>query len=103
MPYWLNRRTRVRHADPNCKAVLLSARYLDTEYESDDPRKPDTRIVELPDPETSEEVAAVEAFTTPCIHCVPGASALWAFFPADFEQTYEYDEYGDDEGQDECQ
>jgi hypothetical protein len=100
MPYWLNRRTRVRHADPSCKAVLLSARYLENAYEADDPRKPGERIVELPDPETAEERAAIEAFTSPCIHCVPGARALWDSFPADFEQTYEYDEYDESETED---
>ena len=95
VPYWINRKTRVRHTDPHCRALGLSARYIDA---NDDPdaqraqRKRSGRIAKLPEATGSDELAAIEAFTTPCVHCVPGARSLWASFPLDFEQTYEYDE-----------
>ena len=54
-------------------------------------RKRRGRIVKLPDPEDEREAEAVRAFTTPCVHCSPGARELWRHFPATFERTYEYD------------
>lgn len=95
VPYWVNRKTRVRHSDPQCRALGLSARYIDAIDDPDAPRaqrKHSGRIAELPEAAGADELAAIEAFTTPCVHCVPGARSLWAAFPLDFEQTYEYDD-----------
>ena len=92
MPYWINRKTRVRHRDPRCRALDLSARYIDDIDSDREARKRAGRIVEIPDASSHDELTAIEAFTTPCVHCVPGARSLRSSFPLDFEQTYEYDE-----------
>jgi hypothetical protein len=92
VPVWINRKTRVRHVDPECPAIRLSERYLTDVWDDLDPRRPTDRIAELPDPTDPHEKQAIEAFTTPCTRCVPGARKLYDSFPIYFERTYEYDE-----------
>jgi hypothetical protein len=91
LPLYVNRKTRVRHVNPQCPALRQSESLLDEAWEHDPERRPTARIVEIPDPADPDELEAVHAFTTPCVWCVPGARALWASFPLDFERTYEYD------------
>jgi hypothetical protein len=93
--FYVNRKNRKRHADPDCRALKLTRElfqdmhesgFYDGYEESEDEPPPtyETRVVEI-DPATPEEVAALEAFTIPCKLCVPGARALWEHFPYDFE------------------
>ncbi len=89
---FINRRTRVRHADPDCSALRQSKQMLEEFYADEPSRRPTRRIVEVPDPSDAAEAEAVRDFTYPCIYCVPGARESWASFPIDFEEPYEYDE-----------
>jgi len=58
-------------------------------------RKRRGRIVEHSDPEDEREAEAIGTFTSPCVHCWPGARELWKHFPDTFERTYEYDKGGE--------
>jgi hypothetical protein len=49
---------------------------LDDLYRDEPERKPTARIVELPDPTDAVEAEAIEAFSRPCVLCVPGAREL---------------------------
>ena len=98
MPLYVNRKTRVRHVDPNCHVLRYSRRLLDHFYDHDPERKPTARILELPDPTDPREVEAIRDFTRPCILCVPGACASAAALPFEFEDPDEYEPYDDDEG-----
>jgi hypothetical protein len=92
VPIYINRRTRVRHADPECSALRLSQNYLDDEYADMPERRPTARVVELPDPSDPAEIEAIRDFTYPCQRCVPGARESWKSFPIEFEDPYEYEE-----------
>jgi hypothetical protein len=54
------------------------------ELEGEPPPTEDTRFVKVV-PRDEEELRALEAFTTPCTLCIPGARELWAKCPVDFE------------------
>jgi hypothetical protein len=90
MPLYVNRFRRVRHIDPDCRAIRASAEGLDATY-GDTPSRPPARIVELPDPTISAELEAIRDFTSPCVYCVPGARESWNSLPLIFEQPEERD------------
>lgn len=98
MPLYINRRSRVRHVDPQCSAIRASLELLDDYWDpnrpfADDPkRKPTARLVQIPDPTETAETEAIRDFTSPCTRCVPGARQSRASLPIDFEDPYEYDE-----------
>jgi hypothetical protein len=54
------------------------------EIEEEPPPTEETRFVKV-EPRDEEELGALEAFTLPCILCVPGARTLWDKCPVDFE------------------
>src|SRR6266849_690476 len=82
MPLWINRGTRRRNVDPNCRALGLS-REMGAEAEEGGSYVRD-RIYELPDDVETEVVVAVEEFTVPCKLCVPGARQMGALVPFNF-------------------
>jgi hypothetical protein len=92
VPIYVNRRTRVRHVDPECSALRLSKVYLDEEYVDEPEQRPKARVVELPDPQNPAEIETLRDFTYPCQRCVPGARESWKSFPIDFEDPYEDEE-----------
>jgi hypothetical protein len=97
MPIWVNRSTRRRHVDSDCRGLRLSAE-MSAEWEAYGSPGRD-RIYELSDDESADVIAAVEAFTYPCRLCVPGARKLGELVPFYFvDEGYE-DE--DDEEDDE--
>src|SRR5438128_2355744 len=73
MPLWINRGTRRRHVDPNCRALALSSE-MGAESEDSGSVVRD-RIYELPD-DTETDV-----LTAPCKLCVPGAREMGELVP----------------------
>lgn len=90
MPLYINRFRRVRHMDPNCRALRASEEGLDAAYEGQ-PIRPPARFVEIPDPTDPAEVEAIRDFTYPCFYCVPGARESWRCLPIVFENKDERD------------
>jgi hypothetical protein len=91
--FWVNRgrSNRKRHLDNKCRFLVKAREMYDEEYGdalsggyADERMTPKERFVRVR-PKTANELAAVEAFTTPCIECVPGARELWKLCPVDFE------------------
>lgn len=68
VPLYINRFSRRRHVDPDCRGIHLS----DEMVGQIGPRPP-ARILEIPDPTDAAEIDAIRDFTYPCIWCVPGA------------------------------
>jgi hypothetical protein len=90
-----NRYNRKRHLDPGCRYLRLAREMLAEtwamgiydnyeEVEGVPPPTEETRFVEVI-PSNQAELRALEAFTSPCILCVPGAKELWAKCPVSFE------------------
>ena len=90
-----NRFNRKRHLDPGCRYLRLARESLSVSWASglyDDyeevegvpPPTEETRFVAVK-LRNETELRALEAFTSPCILCVPGAKELWAKCPVDFE------------------
>jgi hypothetical protein len=82
MPLWINRGTRRRHVDPNCRALAQSAE-MGADYEESGSYVRN-RIYELPDDVPTDVLTAVEEFTVPCKLCVPGARAMGTLVPFNF-------------------
>jgi hypothetical protein len=95
--YYVNRNpaNRKRHADPDCRGLRVAREWLAElhetgfydgfeESEGRPPPTDETRFVEVR-PRNAQELAALEAFTIPCLLCMPGARALKAACPVDFE------------------
>ncbi len=96
MPLWINRGTRRRHVDPQCRALALS-KEMGAESEEAGSYVRD-RIYELPDDVEAEVIVAVEEFTVPCKLCVPGAREQGRLVPFDFVvEGREEDKLYDDE------
>lgn len=66
MPLYINRFRRVRHTDPDCRAIRASDEGLAATY-VDTPNRPPARIVEIPDPTVSAELEAIRDVTSPCV------------------------------------
>jgi hypothetical protein len=79
MPIWINRGTRRRHVDPECRALAQSHEQGAESEEAGSLIR--DRIYELSDDEPADVIAAVEAFTVPCRWCVPGAKELGMLVP----------------------
>lgn len=90
MALYINRFRRVRHTDPDCRAIRSSNEGLDATY-GDTASRPPARIVEIPDPTVPAELEAIRDFTSPCVYCVPGARESWRSLPLVFEQPEERD------------
>jgi hypothetical protein len=88
-----NPNNRKRHVDPDCRALELAREWLLEMQDSHIERYEDNEITEetrfvAVTPNDAEELAALEAFTTPCRMCVPGAEELWQRCPVTFEPRY---------------
>lgn len=57
MPLYINRFRRVRHADPNCRAIRASEDGLEETY-GGQPVRPPARVVEIPDPTDRAETSS---------------------------------------------
>lgn len=86
MPLYINRFSRRRHVDRNCRAIHLS-----NEMVGQMGPQPPARILEIPDPTDPREMDAIRDFTYPCIWCVPGARESWEARPVEFESRDELD------------
>jgi hypothetical protein len=91
MTLYINRYTRVRHADPACSALRRSFEMAG----SLDGVQPPLRIAQLPEPADADEAEAIRQFTHPCTICVEGARESWDALPIVFESRHELDPYMD--------
>lgn len=87
MTLYVNRYSRVRHADPACSALRRSFEMAG----SLDGTQPPLRIAQLPEPTDEAEAEALRTFTYPCTICVEGARASWDALPIVFESRDELD------------
>ncbi|HEU5371534.1 MAG TPA: hypothetical protein VFU51_04010 [Gaiellaceae bacterium] len=92
--FWVNRNpyNRKRHVDPNCRALTQAREYLDmmldaNAYEGRDEIPTQRKRFVKVRVQSSEELAALEAYTIPCRTCIPGAKDLWKVLPIDFESA----------------
>jgi hypothetical protein len=92
---YVNRKTACGTSTPVAMRCATRARCFDDLYRDEPERKPTARIVELPDPTDAVEAEAIEAFTRPCVLCVPGARELSQALPFEFEDPDEYEPYGE--------
>lgn len=95
MPIWVNRGTRRRHVDPECRALAQSEE-MGAESEEHGSIIRD-RIYELSDDEDATVIAAIEAFTVPCKLCVPGAREKGQLVPFYFVAEGHEEDEDDDE------
>lgn len=86
VPLYINRFSRRRHVDPQCRAIHLSNEMVGQLGPS-----PLARILEIPDSADPSEMDAIRDFTYPCIWCVPGARESWDARPIEFESRDELD------------
>lgn len=92
MPLYINRKTRVRHVDLDCRAIRYSEEGL---ADIDPDARPVARIVEIPDPTDAAVIRAIRDFTIPCTFCVPGARHTRKALPFVYEDPSERDPYMD--------